>query len=74
MFQIDEEYMKELGYDDLPDEEKSERMTDVEGAIAGRLIRKVEPLVPNFEELFNETKKEFKQDIEKFRTSKPDKS
>jgi hypothetical protein len=67
MFQIDEKYLKELGLDGLTGKEKAEEVADLYSAAMEKVISKVEPLVPNLEELFDEAKQELKQEILEFR-------
>lgn len=63
MFQIDEEYLKELGFGELSKEEKLRELNNVYGAIIEKLLKKIAPNIPNFGELINEVKGELKQEI-----------
>jgi hypothetical protein len=67
MLYVDEEYLKELNYDNLPAERKAEMIADVEGAIIEKVLEKVQPLVPNLGEIFDEARSEVKKSILDFR-------
>jgi hypothetical protein len=69
---INEEYLKELGInlDGLSDDEKTDKVVEIQGAIMERVINKLRPTVPNLNELFDEAQQELKADVEKLHTPK----
>jgi hypothetical protein len=72
VLQVDEKYLKELGFDDLSGKEKDNRIANVQGAILEKVIEKITPKVPDIDKVFEEAKQEFKKEILEFRSSSLD--
>jgi hypothetical protein len=68
MFKIDEEYLKGFGYENLSGKERDEAIREVKEAVIERVVQKLIPKVPELPELFEEAKREFKKEIEDFRS------
>jgi hypothetical protein len=64
---VNEEYLKELGInlDGLSDDEKTNKVIEVQGAIMERVIDKLKLTTPDLEKLFDEAQQELKADIKK---------
>ena len=67
MFQVEDEYLRDLGFDNLPDKEKAEKIEEIQGCVIEKVMLKIVPLVPNLEELFDEAKQDYKNEILEFR-------
>jgi hypothetical protein len=66
MFQIDDEYLKELGRDNLPAKEKADYVADIRGAVMEKTLEKLSSQVPNLEKLLETSKREVAQEIKDF--------